>query len=268
MLSSPVRVTCDTNACNVIHNPDKWPDLVQPDDARKIRSAIEARRIEAFVSEASLFVECLSFPDKLAYLAVAGTPDPRPAPDPRMLAMFADLGSIGVKVLHAPVIGAEKFSDAIPWAGDDVCPFNTRHQRFCDFVQPLPRHHPLQAYGTSLLAHQQPVPPRGSTRTGPNSFSVPLTQEWAVALKREWDSGNPDGGTKAFRKKVGGYIGEWCDCLIVGSHVGYGIDIFCTTDEGKNAGAGSLLHHLNRPNLAGQGIRIMTPHEVVAHLGL
>ncbi|OHV82584.1 hypothetical protein LCM4573_16420 [Rhizobium sp. LCM 4573] len=185
-----------------------------------------------------------------------------------MREMFADLGSLGFKVLHAPLIGAEKFFDAIPWAGDDVCPFDTRHQRFCDFVGPLDRHHPLRDYGTSLLAHQPPVPTRRSTRTGPNSFSVPLTQKWAVALKREWDSGTPDGGARAFRKKVGGYISEWCDGLIVGSHVGYGLDIFCTTDEGKNAGSGSLLHRSNRSTLAKQGIRIMTPHELVSHLGL
>jgi hypothetical protein len=68
------RITFDTNVCNVINNPAKWPTLVVPANAQKIRQAISDRRIAGFVSEASLFVECLSFPDKLTYLSVAGTP--------------------------------------------------------------------------------------------------------------------------------------------------------------------------------------------------
>jgi hypothetical protein len=86
------RITFDTNVCNVINNPEKWPTLVAPDDARKIRVAISDGRIAGFVSEATLFVECLSFPDKLTYLSVAGTPDPRPTPDPRLIAVFDDPG--------------------------------------------------------------------------------------------------------------------------------------------------------------------------------
>jgi hypothetical protein len=98
------------------------------------------------------------------------------------------------------------------------------------------------------------------------TLSVPTPQKWAIALKREWDSGTPDGGKGPFRKKVGGMIGEWCDGLIVGSHFAYGNDIFCTTDEGKKAGSRSLLHRANWPNLAGQGIRIMTPGELVQYV--
>jgi hypothetical protein len=93
MTGSPARVTFDTNVCNVIHHPVKWPKVVAPDDARKIRAAIADGRMLGFVSEASLFVECLSFSDKLGYLAVAGTSGERPAPDPRMVTMFADLAN-------------------------------------------------------------------------------------------------------------------------------------------------------------------------------
>jgi hypothetical protein len=260
-----IRVTFDTNVCNVVHNPEKWPSLVAPDDARKIRAAVSDTKIAGFVSEATLFVECLSFPDKLIYLSVAGTPDPRPAPDPQLVAMFEDLASIGMKVLHAPLIGAEKFVEGLMWAEDDAIPIKERQARFSDFIQSLPRHAPLRSYGQSLLAHQPPVPRRGATRTGPNSVSFSLQQDWAVAIKREWD----DPATrKSVEKTVRPIIGEWCDGLIVGSHFGYRNDIFCTADQGKNAGGGSLLHHTNRPNLATKGIRIMTPRELVEHLGL
>src|SRR6266487_2143797 len=128
--ANPPRITFDTNVCNVIHDPEKWPDLVKPEDARKIREAIKDGRLLAFVSEASVFVECLSFPDKLAYLAVAGTPEPRPSPDPRMVAMFEDLAKLGVKLLHAPLIGSEKFVEAFEWATDDIFNAQERHNRF------------------------------------------------------------------------------------------------------------------------------------------
>src|ERR1700674_4049715 len=133
------RVTFDTNVCNVINNPTKWPTLVARDDAQKIRTAISNGRIAGFVSEATLFVECLSFPDKLIYLSVAGTPDPRPAPDPRMVAIFDDLAAIGIELLHAPMIGAEKFVESFNWAQDVVYSAKDRHDRFCAFVRPLPR---------------------------------------------------------------------------------------------------------------------------------
>lgn len=146
------RTTFDTNICNVIHDPTKWPTLVALDDARKIRAAITDGRIAGFVSEGSLFVECLSFPDKLAYLAVAGTPGARPAPDHRAVARFSDLGKIGMKLLHAPLIGAEIFIDSLEWAKDEVFSATDRHERFCGFVQPLGGKQKLQACGEALEA--------------------------------------------------------------------------------------------------------------------
>ena len=228
----PPRITFDTNVCNVIHDPEKWPELVKPEDAHKIREAIEDGRLLAFVSEASVFVECLSFPDKLVYLAVAGTPNPRPSPDPRMLAMFEDLAQLGVKLLHAPLIGSEKFVEAFEWARDVVFNARERHERFSSFARPLPRHEPLQRYGMALLAHQPPVPGGKVFNQKPNSFSVSIPQDWAIAIKREWDGNTP--GRKALEKVVRPAIGEWCDALILGSHVGYGNDVFCTTDTGKS----------------------------------
>jgi hypothetical protein len=264
--TTKARVTFDTNVCNVVNDPGKWPTLVAPDDARKIRAAISDGRIAGFVSEATLFVECLSFPDKVAYLAIAGTPDPRPAPDPKMVTMFDDLASIGMELLHAPLIGAEKFVESIPWAKDEVYSIKDRHKRFSDFICRLPGHAPLKTYGRSLLANQPPVPSRDLIRTGPSSSSISIAQDWAIAIKREWD-GNRS-GRRALKKVVWPVIREWCDGLIVGSHVGYGNDIFCTADQGKNAGRNSLLHHTNRANLAGQGIRVMMPDDLVQHLGL
>jgi hypothetical protein len=258
LATAPPRITFDTNVCNVIHDPTKWPTLVAPDDARKIRAAIIDRRIAGLVSEGSLFVECLSFPNKLAYLAVAWTLGARPAPDARAVARFSDLGKIGMKLLHAPLIGAEIFIDSLEWAKDEVFSATGRHERFCGFVHPLGGKQKLQACGKALEAKHPQI-------FGETIVRGPIT--WLKAFKRAWDSSDAV-GQKALRGGVGPVIGEWCDGLILGSHVGYGNDVFCTTDEGVNAGSRSLLHQSNRANLNAQGITLMTPADLVKKYNL
>jgi hypothetical protein len=259
-----LRVTFDTNVCNFISDPNKPGSPVAPAAADAVRAAVSEGRVKGFISEASLFVECLSFPEKLAYLAVAGTSDPRPAPDPRTVAMFQDLASLGMKLLHAPLIGAEIFIEGIAWADDDRFPIGERQDRFFSFIEPLPRHKPLVVYGKSLSpaatgSHRIAVPTK-------NGFLVPIRQDWAARIKQAWDT-NP-AGHKQLEKAVRPDIGEWCDGLIVGSHYGYGNDVFCTTDKGKNAGSRSLLNMSNRPALEAEGIKLMTPEELVQRYGL
>jgi hypothetical protein len=137
--SKPPRVTFDTNVCNWIADPNKPSQRIDPADATAIKDAISDGRIEGVISEASLFVECLSFPDKLTYLAVAGTRGQRPQPDPRNVAMYKDLEGLGMKLLHAPLIGAEIFIDGFAWAQDDRFSQQERLDRFGSFVKPLPR---------------------------------------------------------------------------------------------------------------------------------
>lgn len=257
------RVTFDTNVCDIINNPDKWPTIMAPADARQLRQAIADGKIQAFVSAATLFVECLSFEDKLTYLSVAGTQNPRPKTDPRRTAVFSDLGALGFKALHAPLIGAEIFIDGLDWADDVVHSAIERHRRFCAFGLGYPRHEPIRAIGLQFLAKQPPVPNGRRIQTGPNSWTVETPQDWAIAIKREWDAQDEAGRKALHRRIVGPLIGEWCDTLIVASHVAYGNDVFCTTDEGKRAGSGSLLFHGNRAKLKQQGIDTMSPTELL-----
>jgi hypothetical protein len=253
MTETPLRVTFDTNVANLIADPVEYAGLASAGTGEQLQAAINSGKIRAFISEASVFVECLGFPEKLAYLAVAGTTKPRPAPDPRRVAIFKSLGGLGVEMLHAPLIGAEIFIETMPWAKDEVHSAEERHRLFCDFGRQYPCHEPLERLGNKKLQNQPVVPtPRPTS----------LAQDWAVALKREWDEGD-EAAQKALRKEAEPLISEWCDVLIVGSHVAYGNDAFCTVDEGKGAGSGSLLHHLNRGALAAKGIRIVRPETLV-----
>jgi len=153
-----MRVTFDTNVCDVIHTPSKWPAVVDPAVAEKIRDAVLCKKIDAFVSEATLFVECLSFEDKLTYLSVVGTSALRPEPDTRRVDVFSYLASLGVKLLHAPLIATEKFFDGLEWAEDIVHPHKERHGRFSQFIRQHPLHQPLEAMGKELLKSQTSSP--------------------------------------------------------------------------------------------------------------
>lgn len=251
------RVTFDTNVCNVIHNPDRWPNKVDPENARKVRAAIQGGRVLGFVSEATLFIECLSFPDKLVYFAAAGADKALPSPDPRADARFEDVAKVGARLLHAPLIGATIFIECFSWADDDLFSAEDRLSRFFGFCRSLGGLDKLKRCGVTLEV-KFPATFHGTAMKGP------LT--WMSAFKRAWDA--DPAGQKKLDRDVRPIIGEWSDGLIVGSHFAYGNDVFCTTDCGKNAGADSLLHHSNRAALRAQGITIMTPAELVQHFGL
>jgi hypothetical protein len=55
-----LRVTFDTNVCNFINDPNKPGSPVDPVAAATVRTAVSDGRVKGFISEASLFVECLN----------------------------------------------------------------------------------------------------------------------------------------------------------------------------------------------------------------
>jgi hypothetical protein len=260
MTKKPIPVTFDTNAGNLVADPVEYASLDKPPGtAKRLERAIIGGCIQAFVSEASVFVECLSFADKLTYLAVAGRQGQRPTPDPRRVAIFDQLERLGIRLLHAPLIAAEKFIE-MPWAADERYPCKERLERFGSFIRPLPRQHPLILAGEERL-RTKPLLQR--TAGMPAGQALKAANDWALVFKRDWDEGDTS-QQKSLRKDVEPLIGEWCDALIVGSHYAYGNEYFCTTDEGKQAGSNSLLHHSNRNNLAAEGIKIVSPAELVS----
>lgn len=69
------------------------------------------------------------------------------------------------------------------------------------------------------------------------------------------------------RKAVHRAINEWADGDAVAAHAGYGNDLFCTNDLGKNAGENSVLHPKNRAWLQSDyGIVFVTTLELAQRL--
>lgn len=259
MTIKPLQVTFDTNTANLIADPIQYSNLDEPPGtAERIGRALADGHIIGFVSEASVFVECLSFPDKLTYLALAGRQGARPAPDPRRVAIFDELARLGIRLLHASLIAAEKFIE-MPWAADDRIPAKERHDRFCSFIRSYARHYPLEEAGKKSL---QANPLAQRTKGMPPGQILARPNDWTLALKRDWDESD-DKQQKSLRNKLGPLFNEWCDDLIVGSHHAYRNDYLCTLDSGGRGGSGSILHHGNRGNLAKQGVKIVSPAELV-----
>jgi hypothetical protein len=61
-----------------------------------------------------------------------------------------------------------------------------------------------------------------------------------------WLQGLAHASTNAQRKTVARAIAEWSDGDGIASHVGYGIDLYCSDDFGKNAGSSSIMNLENR----------------------
>jgi len=99
---------------------------------------------------------------------------------------------------------------------------------------------------------------------------------WTQGLVAEYDAPKNYTSKKEFIKVVRDIIAEWNDVDSLASHYAYGLDVFCTLDDGKGAGAGAILHLQNRPLLHSRyGIRIgssisaLNPREPgTAHLRL
>ena len=60
-------------------------------------------------------------------------------------------------------------------------------------------------------------------------------------------------------------VSEWADADSVASHIGYAIDLFCTDDQGKGAGAPSVLDSANRARLEKTyGVKFVTLCQLAA----
>lgn len=253
-----MRITFDTNMCNLLHSPAKRTGQVSQETIEYLVNALATGVIKGFYAAGSIALESLGYEDKLNYLANR----PFEAPSAQFTERFDALSALGLKALQAPMVGLEVFYDPREYAPDEVYDHSTRQARFRAFTQRFPGADPLIRLGESLLQGQPqvsaPVRTQGTTPDGRSLSNWSFTLPWAIALQRA----AAEAGSTRLREQISGLLSEWNDELILGAHQAYGNDIFCTTDEGKAAGAGSVLHLSNRAALASGGIRVASPQEL------
>ncbi len=82
-----------------------------------------------------------------------------------------------------------------------------------------------------------------------------------------WLEGLGHAETKAQRKVVAKAIAEWSDGDGIASHVGYGIDLYCSEDFGHNAGSATIMSRENRAWLSSvYGVVFVTLSELAEKL--
>ncbi|CAD6557177.1 hypothetical protein ACFQ3P_29400 [Paraburkholderia sabiae] len=84
-----------------------------------------------------------------------------------------------------------------------------------------------------------------------------------------WLEGLGHAKTKAQRKTVAKAIAEWSDGDGIASHVGYGIDLYCSDDFGHNAGGPTIMNLENRAWLSSvYGVVFVTLSELAEKLNV
>ncbi|HXO67446.1 MAG TPA: hypothetical protein VN838_00665 [Bradyrhizobium sp.] len=82
-----------------------------------------------------------------------------------------------------------------------------------------------------------------------------------------WPQGLGRIRSDAERKKVGLAINEWADGEALAAHAGYGNDLFCTNDRGRDLGDRSILHPNHRAWLSEtHGVTIVNVAELAKRL--
>jgi hypothetical protein len=147
--------------------------------------------------------------------------------DQRQADRFLSAFDLGMKLLGAPRVGMVRVDDPEEKryvAEPDEAALARRLERYSDAVTAI------EACGLGSAQAQQIAREIQTELGGYNSFIVYL--------------GKPR--NPAQQKKINRAIAEWADGDSVAAHYGYGIDLFCSDDFGKNASPASVLDNNNR----------------------
>jgi hypothetical protein len=172
----------------------------------------------------------------------------RPPLDPVLLEKIEFIEAIGMRALRGPtrMCGFR--------AKDDQVRFFEPYESVLELAKCMDRVNELAAaIGERGIGYAIPVR-LGLQLLGPDEAAKPTL--WFEGLRRATG-----------RKRVARAISEWADADSVAAHYGYGIDLFCTEDRGRNARGASVLDETNRAWLSKEyGIQFVSLSELAERL--
>lgn len=257
----PLTVTFDTNALNDVLWPDKAQHPTDPADAARVRAAIQAGDIQGFFSETLVTLEGIQKKDRPAVVGSTRL---------QSESTFTDKNTITISI---SIVQDRKPLDS-------------------DFSEMLQEAKSLRLRALRVPARNGWVRIRDEDGTffapdGPviellgrmdtvNAMAIEIAVRGlgyakAVELGRKGtDCDNPSnpefsfkGLSGATRRQVKLALNEWADGDSVAAHYGYGIDLFCSRDFGKNTSGPSVLDCDNREWLNEEfGIQFVTLAEL------
>ena len=289
----PLTVTFDTNALADVVSPETSQHPTNPADAARVRAAVQAGSIRGFFSETLVTIEGIETKDRRAVLSssrlvsssssenknsitlkLAFQQDRNP-PELRFSGRIQTARSLGMRALMVPRLLGSGVS-----AKDDDGTFFEPIGDLEQFVARAVRlrseigargigHAVAMKLGLDGLSQRQVDGGEAQEGERPSVEAFPILGEPPAAAKPgegAFDDPAPglwyEGLRHASRNKVKEAVAEWADGDSLVAHYGYGIDLFCSRDWGKNAGK-NVLHPDNRQWLSEEyGIQFVTLAEL------
>lgn len=236
----PLRVTFDSNAWQGIVCPDRFPNNEKLQFFTVLQRAITAGVIEPFLSETVVTLDAIPKRDRLIYLrdrpvpiqfkwsgvysceiTIGHSDDAHQGLIPVLSDRIRQALELGFRVIPVPRLGGlprpveiqrEEFSVALSELDKaNVWALLQRISEAIEFIEGI-------GVGRAVLAN---IAGRIQRRVGSGEG------DWFHGLDQPWDDQE--------RKEIEAGFAEWADGDSVAAHIGYGIDVFCTEDQGKSA---------------------------------
>jgi len=263
----PLTVTFDTGVLADVVCPETSQPPTDPADAARVRAGIQSGKIQGVFCETLITVEGIRRVDRSAvfgstvanarcqhetapdgsgvtYIDLRVEQAARLALDQQQADRFSAAFALGMKLVDVPRIAMAKVDN----------PDGNRYLTESDEAELIRR---LERQHTVLSA----IEARGLACAQAQRIAIEIQTEIGGNGNFLLYLGHPRNPTE--QKKVICAINEWSDGDGIAAHYGYGIDLFCSRDCGKNAGKASVLHPDNRQWLSEAfGIRFVTLAEL------
>jgi hypothetical protein len=257
-----MRVTFDTNALN---------DLISPETSQrgargtangiKVRAAIEAGRVQGFFCETLVTLEGIQRKDRPSVLgstrleseikptgentiniSLTVKQDRKPL-DSEFTVKIQSAKNLGLQALRAPArMGWIRIKDE---DGTFFAPDGST-------TELLDRMDKVNEMATTIAVH-------GVGQASAVTLGLQLLAREGIPQPTLWFQGLRYAYGNSERQKVAKAVAEWADGDSVAAHYGYGNDLFCSEDFGKNASTASILDDDNRAWLTDTfGVRFVT----------
>ena len=265
-----MRVTFDTNTIEKAASPERCDRDPLHADYVKVHQAVVDGRIEGFFSETIITLEGIQKANRAAVLGsttmtqseqitehpetdetvVATTftvSDPLRQPlHSQVAARIAAARALGMRLLKAPRLGGMNINDpngTIFAAEADEAALDKRLRLYQSVLRQL------DTRGVGFVLVKQ--------------LAIDFAQR--AHVQEPWFKSLNRANGVAEERAVQRAVAEWADGDSIAAHIGYGIDYFCTGDEGKSSGAASVFDAASRAWLsATYGARFITMTDLAA----
>ncbi len=257
-----MRVTFDSNTFDKVSRPSVYAKDAAYADMVEIHEALKRGDVQSFISDTAITLEGIGldrravvFGGTVARSSIARTsdhafrvtvmpeqPDRRPV-HPKQVERFREAFGLGIRLLRSLRAGGREAEQQF-YVVEDPAQLGERLARQHDLAHEVEK----RGFGCRRAEQLAVRLARGAPSSGP----------WFTSLGNARDIHET--------REVGRAIAEWADGDSVAAHYGYGIDFFCTLDEGKGEsrrGDPAILDATNRVWLTAQyGIQFATITEL------